>query len=110
MQVKEILRGKGSRLLSIELSGRAVDAVVTMAKENVGSLVVMEQGRMVGLLTFHEILRALAGRGGVVGFVHFRGVRAGAGGGGGVAGGSAGRRSHAARSGHHGARNGCQRL
>ncbi|OGA09343.1 MAG: hypothetical protein A3D95_14325 [Betaproteobacteria bacterium RIFCSPHIGHO2_12_FULL_69_13] len=67
MQVKEILRVKGSRLLSIELSGRAVDAVVTMAKENLGSLVVMEQGRMVGLLTFHEILRALAGRGGSLG-------------------------------------------
>ncbi len=67
MQVKEILRVKGSRLLSIELSGRAVDAVVTMAKENLGSLVVMEQGRMVGMLTFHEILRALAGRGGSLG-------------------------------------------
>ena len=67
MQVKEILRVKGSRLLSIELSGRAVDAVVTMAKENLGSLVVMEQGRMVGILTFHEILRALGGRGGSLG-------------------------------------------
>ena len=56
MQVKEILRVKGSRLLSIELSGRAVDAVVTMAKENLGSLVVMEQGRMVGLLRVAEVM------------------------------------------------------
>ena len=60
MQVKEILRVKGNRLLSIEPGGRAVDAVNTMAKENLGSLVVMEQGRMVGMLTFHELLRALA--------------------------------------------------
>src|SRR6266849_2917770 len=59
MQVKEILRVKGSRLLSIEPAGRAVDAVNTMAKENLGSLVVMEQGRIVGMLTFHELLRAL---------------------------------------------------
>jgi CBS domain-containing protein len=67
MQVKEILRVKGSRLLSIEPAGRAVDAVNTMAKENLGSLVVMEQGRMVGMLTFHELLRALASRGGALG-------------------------------------------
>src|SRR6188472_1363847 len=67
MQVKEILRVKGSRLLSIEPGGRAVDAVNTMAKENLGSLVVMEQGRMVGMLTFHELLRALASRGGSLG-------------------------------------------
>src|SRR3954463_10925103 len=67
MQVKEILRVKGSRLLSIEPSGKVVDAVNTMAKENLGSLVVMEQGRMVGMLTFHELLRALASRGGQLG-------------------------------------------
>jgi CBS domain-containing protein len=67
MQVKEILRVKGSRLLSIEPSGRATDAVKTMAKENLGSLVVMEQGRMVGMLTFHELLRALATRSGALG-------------------------------------------
>ncbi|MGQ0546595.1 MAG: CBS domain-containing protein [Betaproteobacteria bacterium] len=67
MQVKEILRVKGSRLLSIEPSGRAVDAVATMAKENLGSLVVLERGRMIGMLTFHEILRALAQRGGTLG-------------------------------------------
>jgi len=67
MQVKEILRVKGSRLLSIEPSGSAVDAVATMAKENLGSLVVLERGRMIGILTFHEILRALAARGGTLG-------------------------------------------
>jgi CBS domain-containing protein len=67
MQVKEILRVKGSRLLSVEPAGRATDAVATMARENLGSLVVMEQGRMVGMLTFHELLQALAGRGGSLG-------------------------------------------
>jgi len=67
MQVKEILRVKGHRLLSIEPAGRAVDAVATMAKENLGSLVVLEQGRMVGMLTFHELLRAIASRGGALG-------------------------------------------
>jgi CBS domain-containing protein len=59
MLIKEILRVKGSRLLSISADGRAVDAVKTMARENLGSLVVMEGERMLGMLTFHEILQAL---------------------------------------------------
>lgn len=67
MQVKEILRVKGSRLVSIEPAGRAADAVKTMAAENLGSLVVMDQGRMVGVLTFHELLRAIASGGGALG-------------------------------------------
>jgi CBS domain-containing protein len=67
MQVKEILRVKGNRLLSIEPNGRAVDAVKTMAEQNLGSLVVLEQGRMKGMLTFHELLGSLAQRGGSLG-------------------------------------------
>jgi CBS domain-containing protein len=66
MQVREILRVKGNRLLSIDPAGRATDAVATMAKENLGSLVVLEQERMVGMLTFHELLRAIAARGGTL--------------------------------------------
>ena len=49
MQAREILRVKGNRLLSIDPAGRATDAVATMAKENLGSLVVLEQDRMVGM-------------------------------------------------------------
>jgi len=69
MQVKEILRVKGNRLISAEPGGRAVDAVKTMADQNLGSLVVIDQGRMVGMLTFHELLAALAKRGGALGDV-----------------------------------------
>ena len=69
MQVKEILRVKGNRLLSIEPGGRAVDAVKTMADQNLGSLVVLDQGRMAGMLTFHELLAELAKRSGTLGDV-----------------------------------------
>jgi CBS domain-containing protein len=69
MQVKEILRVKGNRLITAEPGGRAVDAVKTMADQNLGSLVVIDQGRMVGMLTFHELLAALAKRGGALGEV-----------------------------------------
>jgi CBS domain-containing protein len=67
MQVKEILRVKGNRLISAEPGSRAVDAVKTMAEQNLGSLVVLDQGRMAGLLTFHELLAALAKRSGALG-------------------------------------------
>src|SRR3954469_8610879 len=69
MQVKEILRVKGNRLVSIEPAGRAADAVKTMAKENLGSLVVMDGGRMAGMLTFRELLLAVAQRSGSLGEV-----------------------------------------
>ena len=69
MQVKEILRVKGNRLITAEPAGRAVDAVNTMAEQNLGSLVVLDQGRMAGMLTFHELLGALATRGGALGDV-----------------------------------------
>ena len=69
MQVKEILRVKGNRLITAEPGTRAVDAVKTMAEQNLGSLVVLDQGRMAGMLTFHELLAALAKRGGALGDV-----------------------------------------
>lgn len=59
MQIKEILRVKGNRLLSASPEDRASDAAKTMTEENLGSLVVMEGTRMLGMLTFHEILHAL---------------------------------------------------
>ncbi len=69
MQVKEILRVKGNRLISAEPGDRAVDAVKSMAEQNLGSLVVLDQGRMAGMLTFHELLAALAKRSGTLGDV-----------------------------------------
>jgi CBS domain-containing protein len=67
MQVKEILRVKGNRLLTIEPAGRAADAVRTMSEQNLGSLIVLEHERMAGVLTFREILLALAQRNGALG-------------------------------------------
>ena len=64
MQVSEILKVKGNALFTIAPDGKLSEAVSVMAEHNMGSLVVMEKGRMVGILTFREILVALArGRG-----------------------------------------------
>lgn len=64
MQVSEILKVKGNALFTIGPDGKLVEAVTVMAQHNMGSLVVMEKNRMVGMLTFKEILQALnKGRG-----------------------------------------------
>ena len=64
MQVSEILKVKGNALFTIAPDGKLTEAVSVMAENNMGSLVVMEKGRMVGILTFREILAALdKGRG-----------------------------------------------
>jgi CBS domain-containing protein len=64
MQVSEILKVKGNALFTIAPDGRLSEAVSVMAEHNMGSLVVMEKGRMVGMLTFKELLLALdKGRG-----------------------------------------------
>ena len=60
MQVREILRVKGSRLVSIAPSGLVIEAAKRMARENLGSLVVMDHDRLTGMFTFHELLQVLA--------------------------------------------------
>ena len=64
MQVSEILKVKGNALFTIAPEGKLTEAVSVMAEHNMGSLVVMDKGHMVGILTFREILAALdQGRG-----------------------------------------------
>jgi CBS domain-containing protein len=64
MQVSEILKVKGNALFTVAPDGRLSEAVSVMAENNMGSLVVMDKGRMIGMLTFREILAVLdKGRG-----------------------------------------------
>jgi CBS domain-containing protein len=62
MQVSEILRVKGSTLFTVAPDTPLSDCVITMAENDIGSLVVMSQGRLAGMLTFREVLRVLAKR------------------------------------------------
>jgi CBS domain-containing protein len=59
MQLREILRIKGNLLVTIAPDGLVSDGVNIMTERDIGSLVVMNQGRMVGMLTFREVLQAL---------------------------------------------------
>ena len=69
MLVKEILRIKGHTLFTTPPERSVLEAVEVMAENDIGSLVVMDHGRLAGILTFAEVLRALADRRGSLGEV-----------------------------------------
>jgi len=64
MIVSEILRIKGNTLFTTGPDGTVLDAVRAMAQHDIGSLVVMDRGRLAGMLTFREVLEAMARRDG----------------------------------------------
>ena len=67
MLVSEILRIKGNAIFTTAPDGTVLEAVSVMAQHDIGSLVVMDHGRMVGMLTFSEVLQALARQKGQLG-------------------------------------------
>ena len=62
MEVSEILKVKGTTLFTVNPETMLSDAVIVMADHDIGSLVVMDRGRLVGMLTFREVIRVLARR------------------------------------------------
>ncbi len=63
MQTKEILRIKGNALFTVAPEERLGEAIAAMVEQDIGSLVVMDRGRLHGMLTFREVLKALHGEG-----------------------------------------------
>lgn len=59
MQLREILRIKGDLLITIAPEDMVSDGVSVMSQKDIGSLVVISQGKLVGMLTFREVLQAL---------------------------------------------------
>jgi CBS domain-containing protein len=67
MKVSEILQVKGNILYTVTPDQPLMDAVNTMAEKDIGSLVVMEFGDLVGMLTFREVIGALHTQQGTIG-------------------------------------------
>jgi CBS domain-containing protein len=63
MQVREIIQLKGGTLYTTTPAQSLADAVDAMAELDVGSLVVMDAGKMVGMLSFREVLLAFSRHG-----------------------------------------------
>ncbi len=71
MKVSDILRikdgGTGGTLFTISPEHTLATAMQLMNERDIGSLVVMAQGKVVGMLTFREVIAAVVANGGVVG-------------------------------------------
>jgi CBS domain-containing protein len=59
MKVSDILRVKGNTLYTVHPDEPLAGAVELMAEKDIGSLVVMSRGELVGMLTFREVIQAL---------------------------------------------------
>ena len=67
MKVSDILRVKGNTLYTVSPDEPLARAVEVMAEKDIGSLVVMDHGDLVGMLTFREVIVAIVRNGGTVG-------------------------------------------
>ena len=74
MKVSDILRVKGGTLFTVAPDSPLSEAVASMSERDIGSLVVMEHGEIVGMLTFREVIAAIVKNGGVIGSTLVRGV------------------------------------
>jgi len=72
MRVSDILRVKGNTLYTVTPDEPMARAIDVMAEKDIGSLVVMEQGALVGMLTFREVILCIVKNGGAVGDVRVR--------------------------------------
>ena len=67
MKVSDILRVKGSTLFTVKPDELLATALNAMADKDIGSLVVMSQGQLAGMLTFREVIQQVVKNGGQVG-------------------------------------------
>lgn len=67
MKVSDILRVKGNTLYTVAPDEPLSQAIDTMAEKDIGSLVVMEHGDLVGMLTFREVIQCIVANKHVVG-------------------------------------------
>ncbi len=67
MKVSDILRVKGGTLFTATPDEPLAHAVQMMSERDIGSLVVMEHGDLVGMLTFREVIQKIVQNGGNIG-------------------------------------------
>lgn len=62
MKVRDVLKSKSRAPATVQLETLLSHCVITMADEDLGSLVVMDGTQVAGLLTFREVIQVLAQR------------------------------------------------
>ena len=67
LKVSEVLTVKGHTLFTATPETLVTQALETMSTRDIGSLVIMQRGQLVGMLTFREIIRYLSKHDGTIG-------------------------------------------
>ena len=67
MKASEMLKVKGDILYTVTPETTMINAVNLMEEKDIGSVVVIESGRVAGMLTFREVIRAIDSNGGSLG-------------------------------------------
>jgi len=62
MKVVDLLREKGGAVSTVPKSMKLSECVIMMSDRNLGSLVVIDNGAVLGLVTFREVINILAQR------------------------------------------------
>jgi len=63
MTVRAILDGKGHQIVSLEPGAKLSAAVKTLGERKIGAVLVMQAGRMEGILSERDVVRVLGERG-----------------------------------------------
>lgn len=66
MLIEHILHRKGREVATIAADATVADAVALLGERNIGALVVTDGDRIAGILSERDVVRALAGRAGVL--------------------------------------------
>jgi len=74
LKVSEVLTVKGHTLFTATPETLVTHALETMSTHDIGSLVIMQRGQLVGMLTFREIIRYLSKHQGTIGEVKIGGL------------------------------------
>lgn len=63
MLIADIVRRKGSAVVTIGPGARVTELIASLAEHNIGALVVTEDGRTVGIVSERDVVRRLTDRG-----------------------------------------------
>src|SRR3546814_1098984 len=74
LKVSEILRVKGNTLYTATSDTLVLQAIETMSEQDIGSLVIMDRGELMRMVTFRELIRLLHAKQGNTGENTVRGI------------------------------------
>jgi len=59
MRIADVLRGKGSAVATVDPTATVAELVAALAEHNVGALPVLDDGRLVGIVSERDVVRRL---------------------------------------------------